>query len=104
MTILHQFIYREVKNIYCKRTFSKNSNLTKHKKLHTGETPYECVICKKTFSTSSNLTRHKRVHTGEKPFSCDACQKSYAHRSGLYAHIERMKSRNTNIPLLILVL
>jgi uncharacterized Zn-finger protein len=44
------------------------------------------------------------VHTGVKPFSCDVCQKSYAKSSDLSrhnktaAHIERMKSKNINIP------
>ena len=72
--------------------------------MHTGETPYECVICKKTFSQSSTLKNHTRVHTGEKPYSCDVCQKSYAKSSGLSyhnktaAHIERMKSKNIIIP------
>ena len=45
------------------------------------------------------------MHTGEKKYSCLVCQKSYFQSSGLSkhnktaAHIERMKSRNTNIPL-----
>ena len=74
--------------------------------MHTGEKPYECVICKKAFSKNSDLTRHTRVHTGEKPYSCDVCQKSYACSSGLSqhnktaAHIERMKSKNINIPII----
>jgi KRAB domain-containing zinc finger protein len=73
--------------------------------VHTGEKPFECVICKNKFSTNSNLTDHKRLHTGENHFSCDVCQKSFAQSSGLYkhnktaAHIERMKSKNTNTHL-----
>ena len=45
------------------------------------------------------------MHTVEKPYSCDVCQKSYSQSSGLShhnktaAHIERMKSKNRNIPL-----
>ena len=73
--------------------------------MHKGEKPYECKTCKKVFSSSSNLTVHNRVHTGEKPYSCDVCQKSYTQISSLSkhnksaAHIERMKSKNKDLPL-----
>ena len=89
----------------CAKTFPEKKGLAYHKRTHTGEKPYACGICKKTFRQNSHLTEHKRLHTREKPYSCDVCQKSYTRSSTLFkhnktaAHIERMKSRNTDIPL-----
>ena len=61
-----------------------------------------------TFNKNSDLTNHTRVHIKEKPYSCDVCQKLYAQNADLSrhnktaAHITRIKSKNTNLPLLSL--
>ena len=33
-----------------------------HKKLHSGEKPYECPVCDKRFALRIYLTSHKKIH------------------------------------------
>jgi len=67
----------------CDYASSRNTNLIKHKRTHTGEKPHKCDFpgCNYASSQSSNLNKHKkkyrgslshkRKYTGDKAYKCD---------------------------------
>ncbi|XP_067931832.1 zinc finger protein 341-like isoform X2 [Watersipora subatra] len=53
---------RQLSCDWCKKTFQKNFDLEQHKRAHTGEKPFQCVVCGRAFSQKSNVKKHMQTH------------------------------------------
>jgi uncharacterized Zn-finger protein len=46
----------------CGKSFTRNEELTRHRRIHTGIRPYSCIMCTKRFGRKDHLKKHERTH------------------------------------------
>ncbi|XP_058798727.1 zinc finger protein 665-like isoform X4 [Phymastichus coffea] len=81
----------------CGKTFTRQSRLKIHMRIHLGIKPHDCKLCGKAFSRKTALRQHLLIHTGQRPYLCDICGKSFTQKPGLISH--RKSHPGTHPPL-----
>ena len=52
---------------YCRKEFAHLTSLESHmEQIHKGEAKHSCEECGRSFSSKSNLTAHRKIHSGMK--------------------------------------
>lgn len=79
----------------CKRTFTGDKTLARHKKKQHTSRVHDCEYCREAFETKVELKDHlMRKHTHElKIYKCDKCSREFPLASMLLAHTMRHLSK-----------
>ena len=58
---------------------------------------HKCLDCGYTASCQSNLSIHRRVHSGERPFDCHTCDSTFTQEEHRDVHIRRVHLKSEQV-------
>lgn len=89
---------------YCNRLFKFLSQLVVHQRVHTGERPFTCDECGRSFSKNSNLNLHLKMHRKNDTYEkCQVCslnilRSEYAHHMRLHSLEHEVNNKTPEKP------
>lgn len=79
--------YKPFHCLQCNFQTAFNYNLTQHiKTVHKKLKEFTCMVCNKSYSTNTVLRVHMRIHTGVKPYKCEECDAAFKQLNELKKH------------------
>jgi KRAB domain-containing zinc finger protein len=80
----------------CEKMFATMDQAEMHKQRVHEKVPVEfrCEQCDHVFTSASNLSTHRRTHTGERPYSCTECAMKFVQKVTLQRHYSRQHASN----------
>jgi len=70
----------------CGKTFTHETNFTRHKRSIHGKQSLNCERCGKSFNRKDALTRHLRTHAQKKEHECSYCSRQFYRKDKLDEH------------------
>nr|CAB3267909.1 ZF(C2H2)-33 zinc finger protein [Phallusia mammillata] len=86
---------------FCGKAFINIYRLQRHMLTHNeGSRKFACDVCTKSFKYKHHLKEHKRIHSGEKPYECPNpnCNKRFSHSGSYSSHISSKKCIGNSKP------
>ncbi|GAB6022525.1 hypothetical protein CHUAL_006632 [Chamberlinius hualienensis] len=88
-------------HLNCTKQFSRKEELTRHKKTHCSERPFQCEICKRKFNRKDHMTKHQATHqdvSTRRRYFCPSpgCDRCYTRSDALSRHRSSAHSTRSN--------
>ena len=78
----------------CGKKFARHLELVNHRRIHSGDKPFQCEVCGMRFNQKQNLHTHVRhIHLGERRYECGDCGMKFRRKRLLDCHTNS-KHRN----------